>query len=99
MKLIQKDGIPFDGTEFTIGDLKRKGHDTAQRSHSTTYVIAELRAIASLRKEFSVSYKEDSTSLETKDTWQRLMNLYTSLNVVSALEALGARVEDLDIAA
>lgn len=87
--------------ERALDDMREKGNDVAdfgvggyfQFSYGSCVerkVIAELRAIAAVRREFDALAKREPTSPETKQVYDRLMFLYFAQDVESALLLLGA---------
>jgi len=99
-ELLQERGMDWETVGFMLAEMHRKGHDAAElgdlagdfeysySSGEMKGVLLELEAIRSLREEFANLHRQDPTARETRDAWDRLMNLYFSLNVDEALDLL-----------
>lgn len=96
--------VGMDEEELQIGVecMQENRHDTAcfgvnnmytntLNSDSTRRTRIELEAIRSLRRELAVAWESlGEHHAETKRIYGRLMMLYFNLNVVQALDAIGA---------
>lgn len=60
----------------------------SSKSSDVSSVLAELKAIRSLREEFSVEYKRSEDGPDTRAAWDRLVHMYMVLNVNRAIELL-----------
>jgi hypothetical protein len=91
--------IEPDEIDRAIKDMRAKGTDVAEfglnglfiysyHASRKKYVLAELRAILTLRQEFNAQFKVEPQGPETKQAFDRLMNVYMSLNVEAVVELL-----------
>lgn len=87
-------------------DLRDTGNDVADfgvsgifiysyRAGKKRYVVAELKAVSALRQEFNEAYQKEPNGPETKQAFDRLMNLYMSLNVEAVLDLLEGAEEPI----
>lgn len=88
-----------DEIEFAIAELERTEMDTAHFGIQGTFiycsnstlvknVLAELKAVQSLRQEFAEIYRGNPNDLYVHDTGTRLLNLYIALNVDAMVQVL-----------
>jgi hypothetical protein len=93
-----KDELQVDAEEisFALDTMRLQKHDTAHfgvnftfthssDSRSVGHVVAELRAIRDLRKEFTYMCSKYGDAVETKEVHARLISLYAALNVDAIL--------------
>ena len=98
-------GIEWQEIQIARGTMEAHGHDTASfgilkgmfthssQSRMISGVLAELKAVESLRQEFTEAFKENKGSPATKDAYDRLMSMYMALNVTDAIELLDGAEE------
>jgi hypothetical protein len=97
--LIKHCDVPQGETEFALSEMRNRLHDVASigvdrtvvctfKAASSAGLIAELRAIDDVRREFHQAYTMDPSSIETKIAARNLQSLYISLNVQGVLDIL-----------
>jgi hypothetical protein len=84
-----------DEIDRAMQDMRAKGTDVAEfginglfiytyHAGKKKYVMTELRAVIALREEFNAAFRESPNGPETKQAFDRLVNLYISLNCILA---------------
>lgn len=103
--MIKNIGIASGEIDIALTIMRQNAHDTAHFGINRTFVFStdsysskcvrtELKAVVALREEFNFQYRVDPESQETREAFDRLMNLYMSFNAQAALEIVET-VEDM----
>jgi hypothetical protein len=101
--LVESKEIEAEEVDAAVATMQMRGDDTAHfgilrgifthtsQSQTTRLIVAELKAIRSMREEFHQAHRRDPDGADTRSAFDRLMNLYMSLNVDGILKALIGR--------